>query len=487
MDSRNVTSLTGVTTEGPARRWPAPHAEDHRLLGTVPPLTLNNAQGNRQCADRSPGPTNRGYCGAEMRRSTPATLALGPLSPVGVLALALALPGCTGDDPNASDSASEGLTNITSASQGSSTSSSTTDSATTTTGESGASESGLTEATSATEPTSTTTDGTTTTSSTGDTTTTDDTTSTTVDPTTTGSGTTDGMVEPCQVEETEIDPIPSDVLFVLDKSGSMSMEKWDHDSNLQTPTITRWKSLHSVVEAVVTDFDDRLNFGAKLYPKIDAGSYINHGACEITPGIEVPVAADNADALLDGIPGPEFEVLGGTPSFQALSESYKYLNTLMTGLDAAVIFITDGEISCDNPPAAAIAAISNAWDNSQIPTYVVGIDVDAQTSSQLNSFALAGGKQLNQGQYKFYQATDQVELQAAMQSILDDTISCVLPVEPEPAYPELFEVWIDGAKVPQTGDCGEEDGWRWTQEHTEIELCGQSCLDLKHGDGIEAK
>ena len=421
-----------------------------------------------------------------MRRSISATLALGPFSLAGALALATALSGCTGDDPNASDSATEGLTNITSASQGSTTEGSTTDS--TTTSESGGSESGVSEVTSASDTTSDSTTSEPTTSTTTGTTTSEPTTSTTDDTTTSDSGTTtDGMVEPCQVEETPIEPIPSDVLFVLDKSGSMSMELWDHDSNLQTPNITRWKSLHAVVEAVVTDFDDRLNFGAKLYPKIDAGSYINQGACEITPGIEVPVAANNAEALLDGIPSADFEVLGGTPSFQALSESYKYLKTLKTGLDAAVIFITDGEISCDNPPAAAIAAISDAWDNSDIPTYVVGVDVDAQTSSQLNSFALAGGKQLNNGQYKFYQATDQVELQAAMQSILDDTISCVLPVEPEPAYPDLFQLWIDGAQVQEIGDCAEENGWRWTQDHTEIELCGQSCLDLKQGEGIEAK
>ena len=421
-----------------------------------------------------------------MRRSISATLALGPLSLAGALALATALPGCTGDDPNASDSATDSLTNITSASQGSTTQGSTTDSATTTT--SGASESGVSEVTSASDATTDTTTSEPTTSTTDDTTTSEPTTSTTNDTTTSDSGTTtDGMVEPCQVEETSIEPIPSDVLFVLDKSGSMSMELWDHDSNLQTPNITRWKSLHAVVEAVVTDFDDRLNFGAKLYPKIDAGSYINQGACEITPGIEVPVAANNAETLLEGIPSADFEVLGGTPSFQALSESYKYLKTLKTGLDAAVIFITDGEISCDNPPAAAIAAISDAWDNSDIPTYVVGVDVDAQTSSQLNSFALAGGKQLNNGQYKFYQATDQVELQAAMQAILDDTISCVLPVEPEPAYPDLFQLWIDGAQVSEIGDCAKENGWRWTQDHTEIELCGQSCLDLKQGEGIEAK
>ena len=295
------------------------------------------------------------------------------------------------------------------------------------------------------------------------------------------------MVKPCQVEETEIQPIPSDILFVLDKSGSMSMEFWDHDNNIQTPDITRWKSLHSVVKTVVNAFDDRINFGAKLYPKIDAGSYIDQGACEITPGIEVPVAANNAMAILSGIPGPEIDVLGGTPSFQALSESYTYLKDLMTGLDSAVIFITDGEISCDNPPAAAIAAISDAWDLGKIPTYVVGIDVDAQTASQLNSFALAGGKELKNGEYKFYQATDQDELQMAMQSILDDTISCALPVDPEPAFPELYEVWVDGMEVLEVEDCDQGSGWHWTQEHTEIELCGDACVDLKHGEGIEAR
>ena len=74
-----------------------------------------------------------------------------------------------------------------------------------------------------------------------------------------------------------------------------------------------------------------------------------------------------------------------------------------------------------------------------------------------------------------------------MQSILDDTVSCVLPVDPEPAFPELFEVWVDGAEVTEIGDCAKESGWHWTKEFTEIELCGSACTSLKQGNGIEAK
>lgn len=417
-----------------------------------------------------------------MRRSIPPTHALGTT----LCACALVLSACNGDDTSASASEGDSMSNITSASQGMTTT--TTDATTTTTEGGSGSDSDSSDVTSTTDaPTSSTSEGTSEGTTTDGTTTDAPTTSSTSSTSDSSGSTTQNDIEPCQVEETPIEPIPSDILFVLDKSGSMSMEQWDHDNDVQTPTITRWKSLHSVVETVVTSFDAKLNFGAKLYPKIDAGSYINQGACEITPGIEVPVAPNNADALLAGIPGPDFEVLGGTPSYQALSESFTYVKSLMTGLEAAVIFITDGEISCDNPPAAAIAVISDAYENAGIPTYVVGIDVDAVTSSQLNQFALAGGKPIANGQYKFYQATDQNELQAAMQSILDDTVSCLLPVDPEPAYPELFEVWLDGQEIDETADCANESGWRWTAEHTEIELCGASCTALKQGNGIEAK
>lgn len=406
------------------------------------------------------------------------------------LTLTLAL-ACNGDDGGSASSVSAGESDssITSASA-------TATATTTTTGD--ASESASVSAGSMSASASTTTTATTTTTTDDPTTTGVDTTAGTSEATTdttagtTSVGTTDdttegAMIEPCQVKETPIQPVPSDLLFILDKSGSMSMQLWDHDNNLQTPQVTRWKSLYNVVEGVVTKFDDRLNFGAKLFPKIDAGSYIEQGACEISPGIEVPVAPNNAVALLAGIPGPDVMVLGGTPSYQALSEGYTYVTGLMTGLKAAVIFITDGEISCDNPPAAAIAAISDAWEGDGIPTYVVGIDVDAQTSAQLNQFALAGGKPIKMGQNSFYQTTDQIELEAAMQSILDDTVSCLLPVDPEPAYPELFEVWLDGAQIPEIGDCAKESGWLWSAPHSEIELCGSACSQLKQGNGVEAK
>ena len=209
---------------------------------------------------------------------------------------------------------------------------------------------------------------------------------------TTGPGQTTGFeTVPCQVEETKINPIPPDVLLVLDKSGSMSMESWDHDADAQTPTVTRWYSLHGVVSSIVTTFDTTVNFGMKLYPKIDAGSFENVGACIVNPGVEVEIAAQNANGVLAVLPGAEVDVLGGTPMETGLKEAYTYLQALDPSKQRFALLVADGEISktCQGEVLnEALGAVKGAYAKG-IPTYVVGIDVDGTTSAQLGALAAA--------------------------------------------------------------------------------------------------
>lgn len=302
------------------------------------------------------------------------------------------------------------------------------------------------------------------------------------------SGSTGAPVKmPCQVEETQVEPVPPSVLFILDKSGSMSMEKWDHDDMPQTADVTRWYSLFKVVEGVVNSFNAVVHFGVKLYPKIDAGSYVDVGACVVNPGVEVPIAPMNAAKVLMTIPPAEFAVLGGTPMESGLKEGYKYLKTLDPSLQRFAIMVADGEISdtCKGENfLEAQAAVEEAFANYDIPTYVVGIDVDPSTSDQLATLATAGGKP-KPGPDPFYQTTNQIELQAALQGIVEDTISCVIAVDPEPAEPELFEVWIDGAQIDPAANC-DQDGWVWKTPHSEIELCGAACKLLKKTGEVKA-
>ena len=293
---------------------------------------------------------------------------------------------------------------------------------------------------------------------------------------------------PCQIETTKITPIPPSVLFVLDKSGSMSMEQWDHDDNPQTPNVTRWFSLHGVVQSIVTKFNKTVEFGVKLYPKIDAGSYIDKGACIVNPGVEVEIAPMNANGVLAGIPTADFQVLGGTPIEAGLKEAFAYLQALDPSKQRFALMVADGEISKTCPGEVykeALGAVTTAHAMG-ISTYVVGIDVDPSISEQLGSLAQAGGKPNPANVFGFYETTSQIQLQAAVQQIVDDTLSCIIDVDPEPSEPELFEVWIGKDQVPAAADC-KGDGWTWTKPHIQIELCGASCSQLKKAGLVEAR
>jgi len=319
---------------------------------------------------------------------------------------------------------------------------------------------------------------------------TDVSTTTTSEPATTATDTTGPLMpEPCQVEMTKINPIPPDVLLVLDKSGSMSMESWDHDANPQTAVVTRWYSLYGVVSSIVTTFDKTVNFGMKLYPKIDAGSYEAEGACMVDKGVEVEIAPENAASVLAMLPPANKAVLGGTPMETGLKEAFTYLKALPADKQRFALLVADGEISktCQGEVFnEALGAVKNAKAQG-IPTYVVGIDVDGSTSAQLAALAEAGGKPNINNPDGFYQTSSQIELQAALQQIVDDTLSCVIDVNPEPSEPALFQVWIGDERIDAATDCKTEDGWVWTKPHVQIELCGAACLELKKQHQVEAR
>ncbi len=287
---------------------------------------------------------------------------------------------------------------------------------------------------------------------------------------------------PCQVVNTKVTPVPPDIMFVLDKSGSMSMEQWDHDDDGQTPPVTRWFSLHGVVTAILTKFNNNANFGVKLYPKRTAKSFLNQGACDVDPGVEVEIAPKNKDNVLMGIPEANAAVLGGTPLMTGLHVAFEYLHAVGPEHQRFALLVADGEISEACPGEQYLQAVATVKDgyDAGIPTYVVGIDVNPETTFQLSGLAAAGGTA------PFYQTKNQIELQAAIQGIIDATLSCVVAIDPAPNEPDLFQVWIGNNKIPQVDDCS-QDGWVWTVPHTEIELCGSACTNLKSSGQVEAR
>jgi len=140
--------------------------------------------------------------------------------------------------------------------------------------------------------------------------------------------------------------------------------------------------------------------------------------------------------------------------------------------------------------------VGDAYMVDGIPTYVVGIDTlnlvtsDVQDGNpdginpflKLNDLASKGGKPKNDPNEKFYNANNQIELGAALEAIIADALSCVIPLDSEPGKPELTKVKINGVEVPLVADCDSENGWVYTNPdgpYDAIELCGTACGGLK--------
>jgi hypothetical protein len=317
------------------------------------------------------------------------------------------------------------------------------------------------------------------------------------------SGGTGVVVEPCDVAGIELQPIPPNVMLVLDKSGSM-MTPWDHDANADTPPITRWNSLHQVVESVVGTFDAAARFGATLFPSTAAtGDPAN--ACVTSAASEVAVAPMNLAAIVAGIPAAEDTgLMGGTPATAGVILGRDHLLALDPERPRVLVLVTDGAANCSVgavEPAELLlyddelpTVVGAAWTELGIPTYVVGIDatdvvaeLGISTIDALDEVAAAGGKPLA-GPHQFYQTTNQTELEAALQAIVDDAVGCTLPLDPSPEYPDLFEIHVDGVPVPQVASC-DEDGWMFggpPGTYDSIALCGTWCDELSVVSSVDA-
>lgn len=301
------------------------------------------------------------------------------------------------------------------------------------------------------------------------------------------------------------------VMLVLDKSGSMVSDPsgfWDHDNDPATPTITRWQSLFEVVDLIVNNFNGSMLLGAVLFPAKTATSAYSEAACVVNANADVPIAAMNAAAILGAIPPPDStsdNMKGGTPTTKGIKTALKELENAPADQPKFMILVTDGAANCQEmaPDAPTLfemydedvaPTLAEAFANG-IPTYVVGIAISKEMSNvakdgnpdsivpydKMNEVAIAGGVP-RAGDDKFYATNNQEELQAALEMISMQILSCVIDLSPLPKYPDYVEVTPYGKK--QVADCATEDGWHYLPQQNpddplQVELCGKACADFQ--------
>jgi len=317
----------------------------------------------------------------------------------------------------------------------------------------------------------------------------------------------------CGEENFQLDAVPPNVMLVLDRSGSMADNVWDGDARPGTPDVTRWNSLYNVVDSVTSSFNADINFGAQYFPSASAQDQLGTLACLVNNSPEVAVDAMNAEAVLASLePADTADLMGATPATAGVQSALSHLQGLDDGVDRFIILVTDGAANCgeasdetncpglgcelmENYDDGLPTLVASAFDDEGIPTYVVGIDVDptaglvgvgddgqveADTFVRLNDVAVAGGRALD-GDEKFFNAQNEIELQSALDEIAGQVFSCTLPLANEPLAPDFVVVEVGGMVWDQVSDCGTEDGWVYTNPKgpfDAIELCGEACSAL---------
>jgi hypothetical protein len=308
----------------------------------------------------------------------------------------------------------------------------------------------------------------------------------------------------------------ANMVLVLDKSGSMVSNTWDHDGVPETPPITRWRSLHGVVEQVVSSYNGSLNLGVVLFPGKAATKTYDEGACWMSDAVDVAVAEQNGEAVLTALPpanATEMTLAGGTPATRGIELAFDHVSTLVDGLPQYIVLVTDGAANCRADAASQherfesydpqLLPLVEAALAAGVPTFVVGIDIKDELSpdltdgspnsintyQELNTLAVAGGRPKADPSERFYNANDQTQLSAALTEIAGAVVSCVISLAPAPTFPSFVELNIGGVDFGKgmVSDCDAEDGWRYVDDSfTVVELCGQACSLFKQSGSLNA-
>ncbi|MGB1699553.1 MAG: DUF4215 domain-containing protein, partial [Nannocystaceae bacterium] len=212
----------------------------------------------------------------------------------------------------------------------------------------------------------------------------------------------------CGEAQVVVEPTPPNVMLVLDKSGSMfTNNTLDANNN----SVTRWEALWNVTNNVTSAYDGSINFGAQLFPSVNASNNFSNTSvptCLTSSPPEELIAANNAVEVMGAIPGASItsgdpQADGATPAYRGLSSAYDHLNDPINDqtLPKYAIFITDGAANCNealitdfvNETANTAAKfekyayVTNRFDtavdnlvadalaNDNITTYVVGIGI----------------------------------------------------------------------------------------------------------------
>jgi len=315
-----------------------------------------------------------------------------------------------------------------------------------------------------------------------------------------GSGTFDPDAA-CATSSANGEPIPVDLYFMVDITGSMNCPVPDDPKTVcevdpmpPYSATTRWTVESAALSAFVNDPQNKgLGMGINFFP---SQKNLCAAASYVKPNVEIatlPGAATALDtAIMNQTPG------GYTPTEPSLDGALQHATAWATAHPThkvAVVYATDGYpkgCNADNTITAAAALAATAFKGKpSISTYVLGVGPNL---SDLNSIAASGGTTK-----AFLIDTTQnaaSQLAAALASIRTTAVvGCTYTIPAPPQGQTLDPAKVNVTYTDSKGKvtnvlqdpagtaCAMGSGWQYSADGSQINLCGSLCTAVKADPG----
>jgi hypothetical protein len=304
----------------------------------------------------------------------------------------------------------------------------------------------------------------------------------------TGGGAIGGNGTNCGAVPLSLEPVPPDILILLDASGSMNDDTANNTCNNGCGLTSKWAQATPAIKGVVAETEGSIRWGLKFFADTDA-------TCGVGNGVAVPVGSGNASAIAGAILG-RTNGIGGvnngsrTPTRAAENAAAGYLLGLTDLSPRFLLLVTDGQPNCmpgnvdsaADDSAGTVDAVTAAA-TAGIPTLVIGVSTSASPAdATLTDAAIAGGYP-RAASPSYYPVSSGAELTAALHALIDQTPDCTFALPPPPnsnLSSGGIGVVVGGAEIPH--DPSHTYGWDYTSTgQTAIEIYGQVCDDINSG------
>ena len=261
---------------------------------------------------------------------------------------------------------------------------------------------------------------------------------------------------------TQLASAESNLLFVLDSSGSM----WG-----QVDGVAKITTAKDVLGRLMGDLPTGTRAGLMVYGHRDKNS-----CTDVELVARLGAARSGATrAALDGI-----RPLGKTPIAYALGEARTAFAGTSKDASNTVVLISDGIETCDGDPCAVAAAL--AAQNVNVKVHVVGFDIAKEDRAQLQCIA-------EKGKGKYFSADSTEGFSEAVSAVVKEVVEAPKPapqpvVAPPKAEPEkpLLRDDFDGESLGPDWEVLNEDREGYLVEDGKLLLVGMDSGHLNQGN-----